>query len=185
MQDGNVRSGIRYDDEGALQNDVTTAEVSFGFDNSYARLPERFFARVKPTRMPEPRLVRQNGALARELGLDPDTLRSPRGIEILAGNRLPADAEPLAMAYAGHQFGYFVPQLGDGRAILLGEVIDRERRPARHPAQGLRAHAILPHGRRPRRARAGAARVRRQRGDGSARRPDDTGAGRGHDRRGR
>src|SRR5262249_49322865 len=56
----------------------------------------------------------------------PDALRSPRGVEILAGNRIPDGAEPLAMAYAGHQFGAFVPQLGDGRAILLGEIVGRD-----------------------------------------------------------
>jgi serine/tyrosine/threonine adenylyltransferase len=95
------------------------------FENSYARLPERFFARLAPTRVRAPRLVKLNEGLARELGLDPAYLVSPEGVEILAGNRVPGGAQPLAMAYAGHQFGGFVPQLGDGRAILLGEVIDR------------------------------------------------------------
>ena len=60
------------------------------------------------------------------LGLDPDDLASPEGVEVLAGNRVPEGAEPVAMAYAGHQFGHFVPQLGDGRALLLGEVVDRD-----------------------------------------------------------
>jgi hypothetical protein len=59
-----------------------------------------------------------------DLGFDPEKLAAPDGVEILAGNRVPNGGEPLAMAYAGHQFGTFVPQLGDGRAILLGEVID-------------------------------------------------------------
>jgi uncharacterized protein YdiU (UPF0061 family) len=95
------------------------------FDNSYARLPERFAVRLAPTPVDEPRLVRLNVALARELGIDPDWLASPEGVEVLAGNRLAEGSEPLAMAYAGHQFGGFVPQLGDGRAVLLGEVIDR------------------------------------------------------------
>ena len=72
----------------------------------------------------DPKLVQVNDALARQLGLDPAMLRSPEGIEILCGNKLPADAEPLAMAYAGFQFGGWAPQLGDGRAILLGEVTD-------------------------------------------------------------
>ena len=94
-------------------------------ENSYALLPERFFARLPPTRVAAPRMVKLNVALARELGLDADFLASPEGIEILAGNRVPEGAEPIAMAYAGHQFGGFSPQLGDGRAILLGEVIDR------------------------------------------------------------
>jgi uncharacterized protein YdiU (UPF0061 family) len=73
-----------------------------------------------------PRLIRLNTALARNLGLDPDMLASPGGVEILAGNRVAAGSEPLAIAYAGHQFGVFVPQLGDGRANLLGEVIGRD-----------------------------------------------------------
>ena len=94
------------------------------FDNSYARLPDRFFARLAPTPVSAPRLVKLNVALARELGLDPQSLASPEGVAMLAGNSVPAGAEPLAQAYAGHQFGNFVPQLGDGRAILLGEVID-------------------------------------------------------------
>jgi uncharacterized protein YdiU (UPF0061 family) len=75
--------------------------------------------------MPAPRLIRLNEPLIRHLGLDPEGLSTPEGVEILAGRRLPAGAAPLAMAYAGHQFGVWVPQLGDGRAILLGEVIDR------------------------------------------------------------
>ena len=98
----------------------------FAFDNSYARLPDRFFARLPPTPVAAPRLVRLNEKLAWHLGLDPKQLATPEGVEILAGNRVPERGEPLAMAYAGHQFGSFVPQLGDGRAILLGEVIDRD-----------------------------------------------------------
>ncbi len=99
--------------------------ASLGFTNTYARLPQRFFARVDPTPVLAPRLIQLNVPLAAFLGLDPDLLASPEGVAILAGNRLAADAEPLAMAYAGHQFGGFVPQLGDGRANLLGEVIAR------------------------------------------------------------
>jgi serine/tyrosine/threonine adenylyltransferase len=98
--------------------------VAFQFDNSYARLPERFFVRLAPTPYPAPRLVKVNRALAEALGLDADALESPEGVEILAGRRVPEGAEPLAMAYAGHQFGGWSPQLGDGRAILLGEVVD-------------------------------------------------------------
>ena len=97
-------------------------------ENSYARLPERFFARLPPTPVAAPQLVKLNVALARELGLDPDDLVSPEGVEILAGNRVPENADPIAMAYAGHQFGGFSPQLGDGRALLLGEVIDTHGR---------------------------------------------------------
>src|ERR1700739_2743382 len=98
--------------------------VHFPFQNTYAALPAGFFARVAPTPVDSPRLIKLNRPLARDLGLDPDLLESPEGAEILAGKRLPDGAEPIAMAYAGHQFGYFVPQLGDGRAILLGKVID-------------------------------------------------------------
>ena len=94
------------------------------FDNTYARLPERFFARVAPTRVKAPRLVRVNAPLAAELGLDPEWLASAEGVAVLAGNHVAETAELLATAYAGHQFGTFVPQLGDGRAILLGELID-------------------------------------------------------------
>jgi uncharacterized protein YdiU (UPF0061 family) len=101
-----------------------TAEL-FVFDNSYAKLPERFFARLPPTPVAAPRLVKLNEGLARDLCLDPAALLSEEGVALLAGNRVPGTASPLAMAYAGHQFGSFVPQLGDGRAILLGEVIDR------------------------------------------------------------
>src|ERR1043166_151459 len=100
--------------------------VRFPFDNSYAALPEGFFARVAPTPVPAPKLVKLNRPLAAQLGLDPDWLEGPEGVEILAGKRVPDGADPIAMAYAGHQFGHFVPQLGDGRAILLGEVIDAD-----------------------------------------------------------
>src|SRR3954447_26285177 len=100
--------------------------VHVPFDNSYARLPARFYARVAPTPVSAPRLVALNLSLARELGLEPDALTSPDGVDMLAGGRVPEGAEPLAMAYAGHQFGHFVPQLGDGRAILLGEIVGRD-----------------------------------------------------------
>ncbi len=99
--------------------------IQLPFQNTYARLPERFFTQTAPTSVKAPRLIRLNRSLALELGLDPDWLASAEGVETLAGNRVPAAAEPIATAYAGHQFGGFVPQLGDGRAILLGEVIDQ------------------------------------------------------------
>lgn len=97
--------------------------LHFPFDNTYARLPDRFYARLGPTPVAAPRLIRVNRALALHLGLDPDALAAPEGVAVLAGNTIPDGAEVLAMAYAGHQFGNFVPQLGDGRALLLGEVI--------------------------------------------------------------
>ncbi|WP_315729169.1 MULTISPECIES: protein adenylyltransferase SelO [unclassified Bradyrhizobium] len=99
--------------------------VHFPFQNSYAALPDNFFARVAPTPVAAPRLIKLNRPLAEELGLDPKELETAEGADILAGKTVPAGAEPIAMAYAGHQFGHFVPQLGDGRAILLGEVVDR------------------------------------------------------------
>jgi len=98
------------------------------FDNSYARLPNGFYSPVLPTPVPAPSLIKLNRALAQSLGLDPDALASTEGVEVLAGKRVPPGATPIAMAYAGHQFGQFVRQLGDGRAILLGEVVDQEGR---------------------------------------------------------
>ncbi len=100
--------------------------VHFPAETSYARLPARFYARLDPTPVAAPRLVRLNVPLAEQLGLDPAELASPEGVEVLAGNRIPEGATPMALAYAGHQFGHFVPQLGDGRAILLGELVGRD-----------------------------------------------------------
>jgi uncharacterized protein YdiU (UPF0061 family) len=100
--------------------------MQIAFDNSYATLPDRFFARVTPTPVTAPRLIRLNRPLAEKLRLDPDWLASPAGIGFLSGQTVPDGADPIATAYAGHQFGNFVPQLGDGRAILLGEVVDRD-----------------------------------------------------------
>ncbi|MDB5317046.1 MAG: hypothetical protein JWO26_2246 [Rhodospirillales bacterium] len=100
--------------------------LRIAFDNTYARLPERFFARTEPTPVAAPRLIRVNAGLATELGLDPEALTGAEGLAMFAGNWLPEGAEPLAMAYSGHQFGHFSPQLGDGRAILLGEVAGRD-----------------------------------------------------------
>ena len=96
------------------------------FDNSYARLPDRFFARLDPQPVAAPRLVRINSGLAEQLGIDPAALATTDGVAFLAGNHVPPGAEPIALAYAGHQFGHFVPQLGDGRANLLGEVVGRD-----------------------------------------------------------
>jgi uncharacterized protein YdiU (UPF0061 family) len=100
----------------------------FGFDNTYARELPGFYAAVQPATVPEPRLLFLNQPLALELGLDVASLQGPEGAALFAGNALPDDAQPIAQAYAGHQFGGFSPQLGDGRALLLGEVIDREGR---------------------------------------------------------
>ena len=96
----------------------------FKFDNSYARLPEKFHAAVYPEAVEGPALIKFNGPLAKKMQLDLDEADTGRLAAIFSGNVLPSGAEPLAMAYAGHQFGNFVPRLGDGRAILLGEVVD-------------------------------------------------------------
>jgi uncharacterized protein YdiU (UPF0061 family) len=100
------------------------AIAPIAFDNTYARLPEAFYERVKPATAPAPDLLRVNDALARQLRIDPEFLKSPAGLAVLSGNDIALGSEPIAQAYAGHQFGNFVPQLGDGRAILLGEVVD-------------------------------------------------------------
>ena len=94
------------------------------FDNSFARLPEAFYTRQTPTPVSEPGPIAVNNDLARQLGIDPAWLTSPEGLAVVAGNTVPDGAQPLASVYAGHQFGSYNPQLGDGRAILLGEVVD-------------------------------------------------------------
>jgi serine/tyrosine/threonine adenylyltransferase len=129
-QAGMTKSGWAFSETAIIGSvePIMHAEATsiFPFDNSYARLPENFYARQNPTAIAAPRLIRLNDKLARHLNLDPELLASPQGIEVLSGNRVPERAEPLAMAYAGHQFGTFVPQLGDGRAILLGELTGRD-----------------------------------------------------------
>ena len=122
-----VSLAARADLEGIMS--ASHAEITpraLPFDNTYARLPERLFARLDPTPVDSPCLVKLNRALAASLGLDADALAAPAMVEVLAGNRVPEGAQPIALAYAGHQFGHFVPQLGDGRAILLGEVVGRD-----------------------------------------------------------
>jgi uncharacterized protein YdiU (UPF0061 family) len=96
----------------------------FHFDNTYARQLPGFYILGAAEPVPSPKIVRLNHQLATELQLDPQALDSDLGAQIFSGNQPPADATVLAQAYAGHQFGSFVPQLGDGRALLLGEVID-------------------------------------------------------------
>ncbi len=103
----------------------TSNGASFPFDNVFAREMVGFFQRARPAPVREPRLVAFNRELAAELGLDGDALDSELGARFFSGAELPPGAEPIAFAYAGHQFGHFVPQLGDGRALLLGEVVDR------------------------------------------------------------
>ena len=96
----------------------------FPFDNSYARDLEGFYVPCTGALAPAPHILRLNTALALDLGLDPAALATPEGAAALSGGVTPDGAAPLAMVYAGHQFGGFSPQLGDGRALLLGEVID-------------------------------------------------------------
>lgn len=95
-----------------------SSDIDPGFDNSYARLPDRFYTRVAPSKVTGPALLKRNDRLARDLGFNPDQLSA----EVLTGNKILPGMDPLAQVYAGHQFGGWVPQLGDGRAILLGEV---------------------------------------------------------------
>ncbi|MGF1476023.1 MAG: YdiU family protein [Geminicoccaceae bacterium] len=107
---------------------MSAEAIHLPFDNSYARMPERLYVRMPPTPVTAPALVLFNGPLADDLGLGHLDPQDPLLAQALAGNHVPAGAEPIAMAYAGHQFGQFVPQLGDGRAILLGEILDNSRR---------------------------------------------------------
>ena len=97
----------------------------FSFDNTYARDLEGMYVPWKAAEVAEPKLIKLNHALADELGLDAEALDSPEGAQIFSGKKLPEGTATIAQAYAGHQFGGFSPQLGDGRALLLGEVIDK------------------------------------------------------------
>lgn len=103
-----------------IQTGAPPASPGWHFDNSYARLPDLLYSRTAPLPVAAPRLLLLNEPLARELGLDPQALRHPDHAIVFAGNALPDGAEPIAQAYAGHQFGHFT-LLGDGRAIVLGE----------------------------------------------------------------
>ena len=102
-------------------------QPQFNFDNSYARNLEGFFSFCEAETVAAPKWLQFNHALAEELGLDPTSLDSEEGLAIFSGNTKAQGSEPLAQAYAGHQFGGFSPQLGDGRALLLGEVIDTQQ----------------------------------------------------------
>jgi uncharacterized protein YdiU (UPF0061 family) len=103
---------------------TTTATPLFSFDNTFARELSGLYEPWKAEMAPSPRLLALNDELAVELGLDPERLRSADGVACLVGNAVPVGAEPIAQAYSGHQFGGYSPRLGDGRALLLGEVID-------------------------------------------------------------
>lgn len=96
------------------------------FDNSYARLPERFYQHQSPVPVTSPAHIRINHDLADMLGIDSEWLDSTDGLQVLAGNAIPEGSDPIATVYAAHQFGNWNPQLGDGRAVLLGEVISKD-----------------------------------------------------------
>ena len=100
----------------------------FSFNNSYIKLPSQFYYRQNPTPVRKPNLIKLNYKLAEQLKIDPNFLRTQEGIEIISGNRIASGSDPLSMAYAGHQFGTWVPQLGDGRAVMLGEVLDKNNK---------------------------------------------------------
>ena len=101
---------------------ITPSPEGWRFDNSYSRLPNSFYARLLPAPVPEPHLAVLNQQLCTYLGLKAEALQQNEGIAQLAGNRVPEGADPIALAYSGHQFGHFT-RLGDGRAIMLGEQI--------------------------------------------------------------
>jgi uncharacterized protein YdiU (UPF0061 family) len=121
------------------------------FDNTYVTLPERFYTRQAPVPVADPGLIRVNHDLATLLGIDPAWLESEEGINTIAGNHLPAGADPIATVYAGHQFGSFNPRLGDGRAVLLGEVVgtDGERYDLQLKGSGITPYSRNGDGRAP------------------------------------
>tara|TARA_Y100001934_G_C12361381_1_gene780948 strand:- start:570 stop:2039 length:1470 start_codon:yes stop_codon:yes gene_type:complete len=96
------------------------------FDNSYSRLPSVFYRQVTPTRSSNPVVIQTNFCLAKALNIDTEWIAGESGIGMMSGNLMPDGANTIATAYAGHQFGYFVPQLGDGRAILVGEIVTND-----------------------------------------------------------
>ena len=112
----------------ATTHEPTAAPAIFRFVNSFARELQGFYVPQRPAIVFEPRLLFLNDSLAEELDLDLTSLDANARAAVFAGNTLPEGAEPLAQAYAGHKFGGFSPQLGDGRALVLGEVIDRQGR---------------------------------------------------------
>lgn len=106
-------------------NTHSSEKLVIAFDNSYVRLPERFYERLHPKPLLNPKLLRWNSLLAQELGIDIQNVSDTEVAQVFSCHKIISGAEPIAQAYAGHQFGRFVPQLGDGRALLLGEVLDR------------------------------------------------------------
>ena len=100
--------------------------LSVDLSNSFGSLPSDFFVKMNPEIMPDLKLIKLNEPLCKDLGLQPDQLKEKDGVNFLGGKNILSNQKPLAQAYAGHQFGNFVPQLGDGRAILLGELIGQD-----------------------------------------------------------
>ena len=100
--------------------------IKIDFDNSYSRLPENFYERLKSENIVKPKLIQYNEYLAQELGLDLESINNQERADIFSANVFIQWSEPIAQVYAGHQFGYFNPRLGDGRAMLLWELIDKK-----------------------------------------------------------
>lgn len=114
-----------YGKEGVTMPNNQSNQVGWNLDNSYAKLPGTFYSKLEPNSVQSPALIKLNSTLAESLGLREEALQSQEALEVFAGNQTPEQAEPLAQAYAGHQFGHFT-MLGDGRAILLGEQLTPE-----------------------------------------------------------
>ena len=100
----------------------TKKKNRFEFTNSYSKLPKNFYEEKNPTPVKNPKLLKLNNNLCDFLNLDEKFLMKKPGISYLSGNSIPKSSKPISMVYAGHQFGHFVEQLGDGRAVLLGEI---------------------------------------------------------------
>ena len=124
-QDASTEDGAGHEGNLTVGSVRCMADVAlFDFEHTYARDLEGLYQPWQASVVPSPQLLVLNRSLAAELGVDADALATPEGVAVLAGNQVPSGASPLAQAYAGHQFGGYSPRLGDGRALLLGEVID-------------------------------------------------------------
>ncbi len=132
-------------------NGLMLMSLQIPFSNAYATLPENFFRRETPTAVKAPVLQKFNKSLATELGFDVDGISDEELADVFGGNAIPAGADPLAMAYSGHQFGNLNPTLGDGRAILLGDLIDShgQRRDIQLKGAGTTAFSRMGDGRSP------------------------------------
>ncbi len=109
-----------------MSQEAIDTETPILFDNTYVGLPPQFYTHQQPIPVSSPASIRVNSSLAEDLGISAAWLSSKAGIEMVAGNQMPTGAQPIATVYAGHQFGNWNPQLGDGRAVLLGEVIGKD-----------------------------------------------------------